>query len=329
VVTSGVTRAASTRGVRAARLRAEARELQAEMREKLLAADQLDYETLLRAGLGAASQRLDLARDAEASAAATLTEAMAAEAEAAARLTEARHVQHKAEQSEARARSSRPGPAAEASALLRLRTAQEVTERCERERSAAGAAREGAEAALDAARKITAQHAVEHAQAAREVREPGYVPRSRDTIAADLLWQASGGSGKLSEVDRVLAAVIAEMALITAGGSRLSALPALAAAAQAEAAEPERTPDGRLIGWAHGQPVIATGEITGQEAAEAIAASGGEVLDRSAAAVLERQSREFWQGTDPTALAFARQDEAARQHVAAADGPALRQEKRG
>jgi hypothetical protein len=60
-----------------------------------------------------------------------------------------------------------------------------------------------------------------------------------------------------------------------------------------------------------------------------MAASGGEVLDRSAAAVLERQSHEFWQGSDPAALAFARQDEAARQHVAVADVPALWQEKRG
>jgi hypothetical protein len=316
----GVTRAATTRAARAARLRAEARELQARMRDKLLKADQLDYETLLRADLSAASQRLDLAREAEAAAAATLAEAMTAEAEAAARLTEARKVQHKAEQSEARARSSRPGPAAEAGALLRLRTAQEVTGRCERERAAAGAAREGAEAALASARKVAARHAAEHAQAAQEVREPGYVPRSRDTIAADLLFQVTGGSGKLDVVDQATAGILAEMALIASGGSRLAKLPLLAAApagsADAYDAEPERTPDGRIVTWSNSQPIIATGEISPQQAAEVIATSGGEVVDRSAADVRQRMMQEIWAGQPPEVLNGIRQGEVIRQQVA-------------
>jgi len=190
----------------AARLREEASGHLAQMRAKFLAADQAVYVAELELAADAAERELTTARAAEQQAAEALRAARNAEEEAAAELADAAQLRLTAQRDEEAARRLRKGPRAEVDAKLRLDAAQEVLgryqaahgslaavrEHAQRQLAAAGAAATSSESALKAARLAVAN--------------PGYIPRSAETIANDLTGAVIGG--KLNAVDTAIAGVL-------------------------------------------------------------------------------------------------------------------------
>jgi hypothetical protein len=187
-------------------IRAEAEELRKRMRARFLDADRVERASRLERARDAAETELAEARKTEKATAGTLNTAAAAARDAAAEYAEVEQAHLQAARDEEAARRLRKGPQQEIETRLKLDAATVVLQRYQGRRDSLAAAHEQAKAGLAAASARVRSCEQALAAASRAVGNPGYIPRSKETISADLMFQVM--SGDLDGADMAQASVI-------------------------------------------------------------------------------------------------------------------------